>query len=196
MGKERRHPRPLFARTIIEMEKGVDTKYPGGGDFLRNYASQLPLKKEEENKAVETAKEAVEKGWAAGPFELPPFPNGKQAIVTKLFTIPKHKWVNDGRLRLIFHKSYPLGLSINSERDPQRDFKIAAGRFFLSKRPRNHLNLSWFLKWGRNEDIPAPLFARTIIEIEKGVATDYPGGGFIFLGLTHCNCPSKRKTKQ
>ena len=114
-GKSEDIPAPLFARTIIEIEKGVDTDYPGGGDFLRNYASRLTL--EEENKAVETAKEAVEKGWAAGPFELPPFPNpacDKQAIVTRLFTIPKHKWANDGRLRLIFHKSYPLGLSINS----------------------------------------------------------------------------------
>ena len=87
-GKNEDIPAPLFARTIIEIEKGVDTDYPGGGDFLRNYASQLPL--EEENKAIETAKEAVEKGWAAGPFELPPFPNpacDKQAIVTRLFTI-------------------------------------------------------------------------------------------------------------
>ena len=114
-GRTEEIPAPLFARTLIEIEKGVDTDYPGGGDFLRNYASHLPP--EEEKKAIETAEEAVKKGWAAGPFDLPPFPNpacNKQAIVTKLFTIPKHKWVNDGRLRLIFHKSYPLGLSINS----------------------------------------------------------------------------------
>ena len=114
-GRTEEIPAPLFARTLIEIEKGVNTDYPGGGDFLRNYASQLTP--EEEDKAIQTAKEAVEKGWAAGPFVLPPFPNpacDKQAIVTKLFTIPKHKWANDGRLRLIFHKSYPLGLSINS----------------------------------------------------------------------------------
>lgn len=37
-----------------------------------------------------------------------------QAIITKLFTIPKHKWIKDSDLRLIFHKSFPPGLSINS----------------------------------------------------------------------------------
>lgn len=94
---------------------GFRTYYRGGGEILRNYASQLS--EIDEKKAVETAKKAVAKGWAAGPFDLPPFPNNKcpmQAIVTKLFTIPKHKWISDGDLRLIFHKSFPPGLSINS----------------------------------------------------------------------------------
>lgn len=52
-----------------------------------------------------------------GPFDRIPFPNDKcpqQAIVTKLFTIPKHKWSNDGKRRLIFHKSFPNGESINA----------------------------------------------------------------------------------
>ena len=75
------------------------------------------MKDEEEQKAVDTAQKAVKKGWAIGPFDTPPFPNSfcsKQAIVTKSFTIPKHRWIKDGTLRLIFHKSFPLGLSINS----------------------------------------------------------------------------------
>ena len=92
-----------------------------GGDFIRNYASKMTP--EEEEKALETAREAVRKGWAAGPFDTPPFPNPeceRQAIVTKQFTIPKHKWVRDGKLRLIFHKSFPLGLSVNAI-TPHRD---------------------------------------------------------------------------
>lgn len=40
--------------------------------------------------------------------------------MTKTFTIPKHKWADDGALRLIFHKSFPLGQSINSL-TPHRD---------------------------------------------------------------------------
>lgn len=31
-----------------------------------------------------------------------------------MFTIPKHKWIKDGKLRLIFHKSFPKGESINA----------------------------------------------------------------------------------
>ena len=75
------------------------------------------MKPEENLKAIEKAKEMVKKGWGAGPFDVPPFPNSKcpkQPIITKSFTIPKHKWINDGALRLIFHKSFPLGRSINS----------------------------------------------------------------------------------
>lgn len=100
---------------LIGSQIGFSTHYRGGGEILRIYASDL--KEEEEKKAIETATKAVSKGWAAGPFDVPPFPNEKckmQAIVTKLFTIPKHKWINDGALRLIMHKSFPQGLSINS----------------------------------------------------------------------------------
>jgi len=67
---------------------------------------------EDTQKAKEQAQEMVQKGWGAGPFSSPPFPNDKcpkQAVVTKCFTIPKHKWVDDGALRLIFHKSFPWG---------------------------------------------------------------------------------------
>lgn len=108
------HP-PLFRVVLTGMHVGFRTHYRGGGEILRNYASQLSDL--DEKKAIETAQKAVAKGWAAGPFDLPPFPNkdcAMQAIVTKLFTIPKHKWISDGDLRLIFHKSFPPGLSINS----------------------------------------------------------------------------------
>src|SRR4051794_26637606 len=80
---------------------------------------------EDTKKAVEKAKETVRKGWGAGPFSSPPFPNDKcprQAITTKSFTIPKHKWIDDGALKLIFHKSFPLGRSINSL-TPRHDIK-------------------------------------------------------------------------
>lgn len=97
------------------MKDGFPTRYKGGGEFIRDYAS--PMGDEEEAKAIEKAYDCVSKGWAAGPFDIPPFPNSecdRQAIVTKSFTIPKHKWLNDGALRLIFHKSFPLGHSVNS----------------------------------------------------------------------------------
>ncbi len=94
---------------------GFPTHYRGGGKFLRDYSSTLPP--DDEKRAVDKAAESVANGWAAGPFDRIPFPNGKcphQAIVTKLFTIPKHKWANDGKRRLIFHKSFPKGESINA----------------------------------------------------------------------------------
>ncbi len=94
---------------------GFPTYYKGGGLFLRDYSSTLPP--EDEKRAVEKAVESVAKDWAIGPFERVPFPNktsSQQAVVTKLFTIPKHKWANDGKRRLIFHKSFPKGESINA----------------------------------------------------------------------------------
>jgi hypothetical protein len=107
-------------KIIVKRSPRLASRFPhplqrGGGDFLRDYSSVLD--EEEEKKAIEKAEEAVGKKWAAGPFDQPPFPNSfctKQAIVTKSFTIPKHKWIKDGALRLIFHKSFPLGQSINS----------------------------------------------------------------------------------
>lgn len=93
---------------------GFPTYYRGGGQILRDYSSILP--EDDEKRAVEKAEESVAKGWAIGPFDRIPFPNRscpQQAIVTKLFTIPKHKWANDGKRRLIFHKSFPRGESIN-----------------------------------------------------------------------------------
>lgn len=108
-------PPPLLKIVLVGTHVGFRTHYRGGGEILRNYASEL--KEVEEEKAIQTAQKAVKKGWAAGPFDLPPFPNPEcamQAIITKMFTIPKHKWISDGELRLIFHKSFPLGLSINS----------------------------------------------------------------------------------
>jgi len=116
-------PPKLLQDVVVGLTKGFPTKYRGGGDFLRDYSNQM--KPEEEKKATEKAKEMVEKGWGAGPFPIPPFPNDKcpkQAIPTKSFTIPKHKWLDDGALRLIFHKSFPLGRSINSL-TPRHDIK-------------------------------------------------------------------------
>jgi hypothetical protein len=98
------------------------------------------MKPEDAQKAIEKAEESVRKGWAAGPFPRPPFPNPrcmKQAIITKSFTIPKHKWLDDGTLRLIFHKSFPLGKSINSL-TPRHDiasyFPPGVFRYFSLKR--------------------------------------------------------------
>src|SRR3954454_9376794 len=49
---------------------------------------------------------------------LPP----RTQVLTLSFTIPKHKWIDDGSLRLIFHKSHPRGLSVNSL-TPRHDIK-------------------------------------------------------------------------
>ena len=108
-------PPKLLSDVVTGITTGFPTQYRGGGDFVRDYAS--PMGEEEEIKATEKASDSVTKGWAAGPFDFPPFPTSfcnKQPIITKSFTIPKHKWNNDGALRLIFHKSFPLGHSINS----------------------------------------------------------------------------------
>ena len=116
-------PHTLFHTTVTGLVKGFPTRYQGGGELLRNYSNKM--KPEDEKKATEKAKETVAKGWGAGPFSVPPFPNPErpnQAIVTKSFTIPKHKWIKDGAMRLIFHKSFPLGRSINSL-TPRHDIK-------------------------------------------------------------------------
>src|SRR4051794_1264486 len=105
----------MLLDVVAGIQVGFPTQYRGGGDFVRDYAS--PLGAEEEIINLNKAMDCVAKGWATGPFEVPPFPNefcSKQPIITKSFTIPKHKWINDGSLRLIFHKSFPLGHSINS----------------------------------------------------------------------------------
>ena len=98
----------------------------GYDEIFRDYSTRLTG--EEEKKSLEKAIEAVQKGWAIGPFDITPFPNQdspSQAIITKSFTIPKHKWLPDGTLRLIFHKSFPLGQSVNTL-TPRHDF----GSFF------------------------------------------------------------------
>ena len=127
-------PPPLLARTLLDVVQGVSTDYRGGGGLIRRHDSKMTP--EEEEKALETAREGVRKGWAAGPFDTPPFPNracNKQAIVTKEFTIPKHKWARDRKLRLIFHKSFPLGMSINAltpHRDVASFFPKGEHRYF------------------------------------------------------------------
>ena len=145
-------PPPLLMHVLRILKDGCETLYRGGMQFLRVYAG--PLKPDEEAKAVEKAEEAVGKGWAAGPFDLPPFPNtvvSGQAIVTKTFTIPKHKWADDGALRLIFHKSFPLGQSINSI-TPHRDvstFFPKGGHQYFSLAPL----MAMLIKTGRGTDI-------------------------------------------
>src|SRR5271155_2435832 len=120
-------PPKLLSVIITGLKKGFATGYQGGGDFVRNYSNKM--KPDEETKATEKARETVEKGWGAGPFRVPPFPNPKcpkQAIVTKSFTIPKHKWIKDGALRLIFHKQ----LQVRDEDLHQKVF-FADGQFWV-----------------------------------------------------------------
>src|SRR4051812_12839110 len=124
-------PPKLLLDVVTGLKLGFRTRYRGKGEFVRDYSNTM--KPEEEKKATEKAREMVKKGWGAGPFTTPPFPNAKcpnQAIVTKSFTIPKHKWIDDGALRLIFHKSFPLGRSINSL-TPRHDIKtyFPSGKF-------------------------------------------------------------------
>ena len=45
--------------------------HPVQRGVLRDYSRELT--EDEEKKNLEKAREAVEKGWAAGPFDLPPF---------------------------------------------------------------------------------------------------------------------------
>ena len=107
-------PPQLLADILRGLTKGFPTRYRGGGDFMRNYTRE-PRGEEEKQKEKEKAREMVQRGWGAGPFSSPPTPNAqcpKQPILT--LSIPKHKWADDGSLRLIFHKSFPKGLSINT----------------------------------------------------------------------------------
>jgi len=90
-------PSKLLSDVVTGIKIGFPTQYRGGGDFVRDYAS--PMGDEEEVKALQKANDCVTKGWAAGPFDTPPFPNNfckQQPIITKSFTIPKHKWIKDG----------------------------------------------------------------------------------------------------
>ncbi len=76
-------PPPLLRIVLVGTHVGFRTHYRGGGEFLRNYASEL--KEVEEEKAIQTAQKAVKKGWAAGPFDLPPFPNPECAMYQNVY---------------------------------------------------------------------------------------------------------------
>src|SRR5690606_18452192 len=85
-------PNQMLSVVATGLLHGFPTFYRGGGIYFRDYSSSLSP--EDEQRAIEKAKESVEKGWAIGPFDRVPFSNNfrsHQAIVTKLFTIPKHK---------------------------------------------------------------------------------------------------------
>ena len=101
-------PPELLREVVRGLKVGFPTRYRGGGAFVRRYTAP-PRSEEELSKEKEKAQEMVDRGWGAGPFSSPPTPNRmcpKQAILTRAFTIPKHKWPDDGSLRLIFHKSF------------------------------------------------------------------------------------------
>src|SRR5690242_103049 len=81
-------PQRLLLNLVRGLWKGFPTGYQGEGDIPRDYSNKM--KPEENLKAIEKAKEMVKKGWGAGPFDVPPFPNSKcpkQPLITKSFTI-------------------------------------------------------------------------------------------------------------
>lgn len=105
---------------LRSMEEGFRSGYRGEGNLQRDFSRDLPLS--EEKLAMEKMIAEVKKGFCLGPFDECPFPSAwcnKQAIICLLFFRPKHKFINDGKFRLIAHRSFPEGLSFNDLVDRQ-----------------------------------------------------------------------------
>ena len=104
----------LRTEVLESMENGFRSRYRGSGYFLRDFTTSLSNEKVALAKVHMMAE--VKKGHCLGPFPKCPFPNAwcdKQAYICQLFFRPKHKFINDGKLRLIGNKSFPNGRSFN-----------------------------------------------------------------------------------
>ena len=104
----------LRSEVLDSMENGFRSRYRGNGYFLRDFTNKL--NKEKIALANVHMLAEVKKGHCLGPFPTCPFPNAwcdKQAYICQLFFRPKHKFINDGKLRLIGNKSFPSGRSFN-----------------------------------------------------------------------------------
>jgi len=115
--------RVLAERVLRGLQPGVGfrTGCELKGDFLEDHSVQLPAR--DTKKILERTLQRVEQGYVLGPFKRPPFPNewcSRQAIITLLFCIDKDKWVKNGKVRIISHKSFPPDDSINHH-TPRRD---------------------------------------------------------------------------
>ena len=112
--------------------------------------NSIPLSKEAEAKAKAKLMEDVVRGFVAGPFDECPFPNtqcAKEAIIGRLFTILKSKWDPlCTAIRLIVHKSYPKGESINDFTGrADSDYPYYTFRKFVSKLAKAGRGCSVFL---------------------------------------------------
>lgn len=95
--------------------EGFRTGYTGGNQIARNLA--VNLKPDESKMAIEKMMVEVRKGFCVGPFKECPFPNAwcpSQPIINLIFFRPKHKFTDQGKFRLIAHRSFPIGISFNN----------------------------------------------------------------------------------
>lgn len=102
---------------------GFRSGYRGGSSFFRDYSKRLPQSEAEEMKAK--MEEEVKKGHCLGPYKQCPFPNSwceDQAICCLQFFRPKHRFKDDGKFRLISHRSFPTSRSFN-DLIPRQDCK-------------------------------------------------------------------------
>src|SRR6185436_10769212 len=58
---------------------------------------------------------------------------------------------------------------------PPRQLFLTQSSEFLSLRPKQHINLSWFLRWGQT--LPQKLLTEVLTGLQKGFPTYYRGGG-------------------
>ena len=95
-------PENMRAEILNSIKNGFKSGYRGSGFHQRDFSSTL--KPEDEKIAFEAMKTEIEKGNCIGPFDDCPFPNSwcdKQAIICKMFVKDKHKFIQDGKKRLI-----------------------------------------------------------------------------------------------
>jgi hypothetical protein len=105
----------MRAMVVKGLTKHWDSHYEGPRDIFRD--DSVELDKEVEQKIFESIMKEEQAGWTVGPFGNIPFPNSwcpSQALVTRLFAIPKHKWHPENpEIRVVTHFSHPRGNSVN-----------------------------------------------------------------------------------
>lgn len=107
-------PDSIRSYVISSIKDGYRSRYRGGNYFQRDFSRHLSH--DDEAKALEKMMKEVERGFCLGPFNSCPFPNmwcDAQAIICFQFFRPKHRFIQDGKYRLICHRSFPLERSFN-----------------------------------------------------------------------------------
>jgi hypothetical protein len=107
----------IVRRVLDGISFGFDTMFEGDTRVFTDHS--LPLPKDEQDMLRVKMEENAREGRGRGPFSVVPF---KNAIINRVFFIPKHKWhPEDGEVRLVNHGTFPGDGSSINEQTPRHD---------------------------------------------------------------------------
>src|ERR1700722_15810956 len=186
----------MRTEVLKSLREGFKSGYRGAGHFLRNFSGKFTP--EDEKMALEAMDKETKKGLCIGPFNICSFPNTwckQQAMVCKMFFRDKHKFIKDGKKRLIGNKSFPVGRSFN-DLVPRQDSKafIHDYEYFtfgdllkeIRKAGKNCLISSFDVKdASKNCKMATSDLWQQVYEIQGKVA----GGGGLFNHIVRPNLP-------